>query len=235
MANKDITDLTKVTTLADTDAFEVSGGKYIETSDLALQVAGEPELFSPPSAADFGTAYGGGLTMADNATLGLLVNCGALSANAVRGQSKTVPAGDWSVTAGISGFCPTQNFSGFGLGVVNDAATRTFNYAFDCRNDFRSETWTGNTYVGNPIADIGPIPTLAISGIIKVLLRVSYVSSTNTYTCQYSVDQGATWTTSGTYVNSHFATPGYVGLNAVYARTSGPLNFFACYYWEQSW
>lgn len=40
MANKDITDLTKVTTLADTDAFEVSGGKYIEKSDLAVEVGG---------------------------------------------------------------------------------------------------------------------------------------------------------------------------------------------------
>jgi len=203
--------------------------------DKIEALAGSAALFDPPAASDFGTAYGGGLTLTDNTQLGLLVDCGALSANVVRCKSKAVPAGDWWVKAKIKGFCPTQQFSGFGLGVVDNAATKTFNYTLDCRNDFRSETWTGNTYVGVPIADIGPIPTLAISGMIEVMLRISYASSTNTYTCDYSIDDGATWTTSGTYVNAHFATPGYVGFNAVYARTTGPLNYFICTYWDQSW
>lgn len=185
-------------------------------------------LFDPPLAADFGTSYAsnGSLTLTDDADVGLLIDTGTVAAS-VRNKLKAVPAGDWWVEARIVGFVPTQNFSAFGLGVM-DSGVRTHYFNIDGRSNFRCEHWNGGTYVGAPASVI-------VWGMANPFMRIEYTSSTNTYVWKVSAN-GKIWVTIMTLVNpASFTAPAYVGFNATYDRNSGPANVFSCPYWAQSW
>lgn len=189
--------------------------------------------FIPPSAVDFPTAYGtggttGAVTLSDDADVGLCVNGGAVADPAVRASLKALPAGNWVATMRVVGFVTLTNFSSFGFAVVNAARDKLTMHNIDSRQGFRTENWNNSTFVSQPSMEnfyLAPNP----------FMRLTYTSATNTYVWALSND-GKNFTDIFTYVNTHIgAGPGYIGVNAVYSRTTGPVIKYSVPYWVQSW